>query len=589
MAEMTDAFAGGRDSGTGSLPGRRRDAARLFESRERSGSQLAASEAGLLAALGMLAVQLLWRLNGDNVPAFPEFIVAAIARLTPLEFFGAATENYGRLAQKSLFVAVLLGIVAVGAAGGGWAGRLSRGAGFGRRLVAGGIVTLALFLVTSLVILPIGYYGIFAVDSSHTGSILTQLVLTFALYAVAWAVLLGLLAERRSGVVAGSVSRRAVVGKGLGGILTLVGTGSVGALAWRIVNRGGSGVDEAESDAAAQQIAASARGGDPSDPAAIAAQAEGTPAASAAPAPDAAAIFAELDANERLTSEITSVADFYHVSKNIVDPVVDPSGWTLTIGGMVDREQTYTLDQLNALATTKKITTLGCISNTLNGDLIGTAEWQGVPLVQLLATAGVQPGVVDLKFHCADDYEDSIPLDRAFDPDTMVVVGMNGAPLTDDHGAPARLIVPGIYGMKNVKWVERIDLVDEDFQGYWQTRGWSDPAPFQIWGRIDYPDGDDLEPGPAVAAGMASAGDRGISRVEISLDDGETWADAILEPSINPPFTWVRWAFPFEAVSGKYRMKMRATDGEGTLASEDERDPLPDGATGWPGRRFEVK
>ncbi len=588
MADMTDAFAGVRETGPASLPGRRREPAQPVGTRAASRFQAAAVEAGLLAALAMLAVQLLWRLNGGNVPAFPEFIVAAIARLTPLEFFGAATENYGSLAKKSLFVAVLVGIVAVGAAGGGWAGRLSRGAGFGRRLVAGGIVALAFYLVINLVILPIAYYGVFAVDSSRTGAIQTQLILTFALYAVAWAVFSGLLAERRDEVGAGGISRRFVVGKGLGGILTLVLTGTVGVLAWRIVGRGGSGVDEVASDAAAEQIAASARGGDPSS-AAVAAQAGSTPEASAAPPPDAAAIFADLDTNERLSPVITSVADFYHVSKNIVDPVVDRSGWSLTIGGMVDREQTFTLDQLNALATTKKITTLGCISNTLNGDLVGTAEWQGIPLVQLLATAGVQPGVVDLKFHCADDYEDSIPLERAFDPDTMVVVGMNGAPLTDDHGAPARLIIPGIYGMKNVKWVERIDLVDEDFQGYWQTRGWSDPALYQIWGRIDYPDGDDLEPGPAVAAGMASAGDRGVSRVEVSLDDGETWADAILEPSINPPFTWVRWAFPFEAVSGDYRMKIRATDGEGTLAPEDERDPLPDGATGWPGRRFEVK
>jgi len=565
----------------------------VYPARERAvrGARLAANEAGLLAALAMLAAQLIWRLNGGNVPAFPEFVVAAIARLTPLGIFGAATENYGSLAKKSLFVAVLLGIVAVGAAGGTSAGKLSRGGGFSQRLLAGGAVAVVLFLLANLVILPIAYLGVFAVDSSRTGAILTQLILTFALYAVAWVAFAGLLGDVRSSAVNGGANRRAVLSRGLNGILTLVMTGGVGALAWRVVGRGGSNVDAAASEAAADQIAATARGGGGSDPAAAAAQGSdpvGTPTA-AAPTPDVGAIFAELDAQERISPEITAVADFYHVSKNIVDPVVDPSGWSLTIGGMVDRERTFTLDQLNAMATTKKITTLGCISNTLNGDLVGTAEWQGVPLVQLLATAGVQPGVIDLTFHCADDYEDSITLERAFDPDTMVVVGMNGAPLTPDHGSPARLIIPGIYGMKNVKWVERIDLVDEDFKGYWQTRGWSDPAPYQIWGRIDYPGGDDVAAGPAIAAGMASAGDRGVSRVEVSLDDGETWADAILEPSINPPFTWVRWAFPFEAVTGDYRMKMRATDGEGTVAPQDEQDPLPDGATGWPGRRFEVK
>jgi DMSO/TMAO reductase YedYZ molybdopterin-dependent catalytic subunit len=122
--------------------------------------------------------------------------------------------------------------------------------------------------------------------------------------------------------------------------------------------------------------------------------------------------------------------------------------------------------------------------------------------------------------------------------------------------------VPPIYGMKNVKWVEHIEAVDHDYQGYWQTRGWSDPAPYQIWGRIDTPaSGEEITAGPAVAAGVAAAGDRGIFRVEISLDEGATWADATLEPSINPHFTWVRWVFPFEATGPAVNLLMRATDG----------------------------
>jgi DMSO/TMAO reductase YedYZ molybdopterin-dependent catalytic subunit len=282
------------------------------------------------------------------------------------------------------------------------------------------------------------------------------------------------------------------------------------------------------------------------------------------------------------------VADFYHVSKNISDPDVSDRGWTLKIGGLVEQEITYDHQQLVNRSTTKKITTLCCISNELNGDLIGTAEWTGVPLADLLAEAGVKPGVFKAKFRCSDDYQDSIALDRALDPDTMVVTGMNGEMLTPDHGFPARLIVPGIYGMKNVKWVEEIELTDEDFQGYWQTRGWSDPAPYQIWGRIDFPGGT-IAAGPSTAYGVASAGDRGVARVEVSFDEGETWADATLEPAINPPFTWVRWAFPFEATSGKHAILIRATDGNGEVATEEERAPLPDGATGWPRRGFKVE
>jgi hypothetical protein len=222
--------------------------------------------------------------------------------------------------------------------------------------------------------------------------------------------------------------------------------------------------------------------------------------------------------------------------------------------------------------------------------LISTGEWQGLSLKSLLDEAGVKEGAVDVKFHCADDYEDSITIDKAMDPNVIVVVGLNDAPLTDDHGFPARMIVPGIYGMKNVKWLERIEIVDEDFKGYWQTRGWSDDATNQIWGRIDTPkSGDDVKIGPNVAAGVASAGDRGISRVEVSLDDGDTWADATLEPALNSPFTWVRWVFPFDAHEGQIKMEIRATDGSGQVMTDKRRAPLPDGATGYPRRTFEGK
>jgi len=287
---------------------------------------------------------------------------------------------------------------------------------------------------------------------------------------------------------------------------------------------------------------------------------------------------------------LTDTGKFYHVSKNLSDPRLDADGWTLEIKGMVNQPLSLTLDQLNQRATTHKITTLMCISNELNGDLTGTAEWIGVPLADLLNEAGVQQGVVDIKLHAADDYEDSFPIEKGLDPDTLVVVGMNGEPLRDDHGFPARIIVPGIYGMKNVKWVDSIELIDSDFQGYWQTRGWSDTAIPQIWGRIDSPSVGKIDPGDQYVDGLATAGDRGISRVEVSLDDGGTWADAIIEPSLNPPFTWVRWAFPFTAVSGQdVVIKMRATDGEGNLMIEDGQSPLPDGATGYPRRRVKVR
>ena len=546
-----------------------------------------AGRAGLLASLVMLAAQLIWRLNWSKdgvVQAFPEFIVAAISRLTPLSVFGAATENYGSLAKKSLFAAVLLGIVAVGFRSGLAAGWLSRRVGLGAvgRVIAGLLVAAALLLVTLVVVMPIAHLGLFARDSSYTSDILTQLVTTFALFGVLWAIFAApRLSESDVDVREGElVSRRNLLGQAAWGAGTIAAAIAVAGATWRLVNpRERRANAAAELQQSAEDIVATAE--------AEAASREATAQAMAA---NTETLFAQLDAEGTISPVLTEVDDFYHVSKNIIDPTVDSGGWSLKITGMVNTPLELTYDEVVARSTEQKITTLSCISNELNGDLTGTALWTGFPLKTLLEEAGVQPGAVDLKFKAADDYEDSVPLERGLDPDTIVVTGMNGAPLRDDHGFPARMIVPGIYGMKNVKWLNEVEVVGEDFQGYWQTRGWSDSAVNQIWGRIDTPEGNDNEPGPMAAAGLASAGDRGISRVEVSLDDGATWADATLEAALNPPFTWVRWAYQFTADPGAtYKMKMRATDGAGQVMLEERNPPLPDGATGWPSRSFKTK
>ena len=549
-----------------------------------------AGRAGLLASLVMLFVQLIWRLNWSKdgvVQAFPEFIVAAISRLTPLSVFGAATENYGSLAKKTLLAVVLLGIVAVGYRAGQFAGVLSRRIGHGwiGRLASGLIVAAVLLLFTLLVVMPIAHLGAFARDSSYTSDILTQLTITFGLFGVLWAVLsTPRLAETGVDTRQGElVSRRSILAQGAWSVGTLAAAIAVATATWRLVTPRKQKVNAAAEQQAADDIVATAQ--------AEAASREATAEAQAAlQEANAGSLFAQLDAEAKISPVLTEVDDFYHVSKNLSDPTVSSDGWSLKVFGMVNTPLELTYDQVVARSTEQKITTLSCISNELNGDLTGTALWTGFPLKTLLDEAGVQTGAIDLKFKAADDYEDSIPLDRGLDPDTIVVTGMNGSPLRDDHGFPARMIVPGIYGMKNIKWLHEIEVVGEDFQGYWQTRGWSDTAVNQIWGRIDEPNGNDNAAGPMVAAGLASAGDRGISRVEVSLDDGATWADAMLEPALNPPFTWVRWAYQFTANPGTtYKMKMRATDGTGVVMSEEKRSPLPDGATGWPSRQFKTK
>ena len=563
---------------------------------------------GALAALLVLFLDLLWRVVAapTGVVSIPETVVGAVARLTPTAIFGWATETFGSLAQNTLFGVVLLGIVGAGA----WAGRIAGlgtasgrfSAGFAGRLVPAAIMAGVLFLIVVAGVYPLAREGLFAAGSPYQGVLLAQAALISAGWALAWAALAAVPAAaaamtERAG--AEQVTRRSAL-RGIAAAGLGVG---VAALGWRLAKAPAAGNVAAQQQAAAE-IAARARVGEPSFAAGGAAPADSAETAALAPDapetvegdaslaqwdPSPEAPFAELEGEGKLTPVITSVADFYNVSKNISDPVVDGETWQLTIGGMVATPLTLSYEDIVARATTQNITTLSCISNELNGDLAGTAEWTGLPLRELLLEAGVDLDAVDIVFRAADGYDDSIPLLQAMDPTTLLVTGMNGEPLPPDHGFPARLIVPPIYGMKNVKWVEQIEAVDHDYQGYWQTRGWSDPAPYQIWGRIDTPaSGEQLTAGPALAAGVAAAGDRGIFRVEISLDEGASWADATLEPSINPDFTWVRWVYPFEATPAVAKLWMRATDGEGNVAPQERNPPLPDGATGWPERAVQV-
>ena len=538
----------------------------------------------------MLFVDLLWRatLGAASAPSLPETVVAAVARLTPVPIFGWATETFGSLAQNTLFAAVLIGFVLAGY----WAGQMvesftrTREGGTASLPITLGVAAV-LFLVLAAGVFPLAREGMFALESQFTFALLAQAFL----FCLSWALVLTALTREPAAAPAvtesdaSRMSRRSAIGNAATAGLAV----GVAWLGWRLAKTPDRGDISAQREAAAE-IAARAREGAPESESLNLAAQSATPEPVLADAgADAEAIFNMLESEGKLTPVITPVSDFYHVSKNIADPVVDVANWSLSIGGMVKSPRTYTLDELVKRSTTRNITTLSCISNELNGDLAGTAEWTGIPLRELLLEVGINPATVDLVFRAADGYDDSIPFAVAMSPSTMLVTAMNGEPLPSDHGGPARIIVPPIYGMKNVKWLEQIEAVDVDYKGYWETRGWSDTAEYQIWGRIDTPaSGSEVQPGEVMVAGVAAAGDRGILRVEISTDDGQTWGDAELEPSINPNYTWVRWVFPLQVPDDNVTVLMRATDGDGNVAPMERRPPLPDGATGWPDRLIRV-
>ncbi|MGQ0735829.1 MAG: molybdopterin-dependent oxidoreductase, partial [Acidobacteriota bacterium] len=237
------------------------------------------------------------------------------------------------------------------------------------------------------------------------------------------------------------------------------------------------------------------------------------------------------------TPEITPTEDFYQVSKNFLfaDPQLDVASWRLDVRGRLARPLSLSLQDLRAMPAVEQPATLACIGNSVPARAIGNAMWTGVRLATVLEAAGLETDRLetgggeaasgdaarrfDVVFTGADNYTDSIPLHRVLHPGTLLAFDMNGAPLARGHGAPLRAIVPGIYGMKNVKWIEAIEIVSGDYLGYWQQRGWSEAAPYQTLSRIDQPrDGDRLSGGgPHRITGVAFSGDRGISALEVLI------------------------------------------------------------------------
>jgi DMSO/TMAO reductase YedYZ molybdopterin-dependent catalytic subunit len=285
-----------------------------------------------------------------------------------------------------------------------------------------------------------------------------------------------------------------------------------------------------------------------------------------------------------LSPEVTSAADHYVVDINLVQPSVEADGWALKVFGEVENPAEYDFLSLQrSFDVVEEYSVLCCVSNEVGGDLIGNSAWSGVRLREVLEAAGPTRDGLDVVLRAADGYSDSIPLEVATRPDTLLALAQNGAPLTQEHGFPCRVRIPSIYGMKNVKWLESIELTVRDYQGYWQERGWSDIARVRTQSRIDVA-GEELSARlgePTWIAGIAWAGDRGISKVEVSTDGGGSWSGARLKEPISGA-AWTLWAYRWTPEArGTVVIECRAADGEGGVQTEAEQPPHPAGATGY--------
>jgi DMSO/TMAO reductase YedYZ molybdopterin-dependent catalytic subunit len=284
-----------------------------------------------------------------------------------------------------------------------------------------------------------------------------------------------------------------------------------------------------------------------------------------------------------LTPVVVPNADFYRIDTALIAPRVDVADWTLTVRGMVDREVRLGYDELSAMPTFEQYVTIACVSNEVGGRLVGNALWTGVDLRDVLDMAGVEAGASQVVGRSVDGWTAGFPTTWVMDPErrSMIALGMNGVPLPVEHGYPARLIVPGLYGyVSATKWLSEIELTTMDaFDAYWIPRGWAKEAPILTQSRIDVPRGGArLEAGTVAVAGVAWAPDRGISGVEVRIDDGP-WQPARLSQPLSDA-AWVQWSLAWEAVPGDHRITVRAIDGTGTPQTDAVTPPAPDGARG---------
>ena len=287
---------------------------------------------------------------------------------------------------------------------------------------------------------------------------------------------------------------------------------------------------------------------------------------------------------------VTPNDDFYRIDTSLSFPKVDPDSWRLNVTGMVDRPYEMTFDDLLGMQTVERYVTLSCVSNEVGGDLVGNAKWLGIPLRTILNRAGVQDGATQIVGRSVDDFTVGFPTEVAFDGRAaLVAIGMNGEPLPFDHGFPARLVVPGLYGyVSATKWLSEIELTTlTAFDAYWIPRGWAKRAPVKTQSRIDIPRRQaKLDAGPQQAAGFAWAPTRGIDKVEVQIDGG-LWSEARLGEALTTD-SWRRWAYAFDATPGNHVISVRATDGDGQTQTSKVQQPRPDGATGYHSVRFGV-
>jgi DMSO/TMAO reductase YedYZ molybdopterin-dependent catalytic subunit len=288
-------------------------------------------------------------------------------------------------------------------------------------------------------------------------------------------------------------------------------------------------------------------------------------------------------AHNGFTAPITPNSEHYVVTQNPIDPTVITKVWRLEVTGLVGSSGSYSYEELQKLPSISRAVTLECIANATfaGGRLISTAIWQGVTLRSLLERhGGAQANATHVAFYSVDGYNVSLPLNEVLQADALLAWRMNGVELPQRHGYPLRALIPGRFGEENAKWVTRVELTDHFVGGLYSDQGWYN-GPLHTMNRIDRPRGRQPVGRPVEVGGFAFAGNRGIQKVEVSVDGGLNWHLATLEPPLSQD-AWVFWTWQWiPTVAGQFTIEARATDGTGEAQTSHKQGTVPNGATGY--------
>ncbi len=514
---------------------------------------------GFVAGLAALAFNFLLRLGGI-APFPPETALNAFLSVVPASIEEPMVQSLGDLAgQLGLLVATLIAAIVYGLL------LVVFDRAVANKLGSRRLSNLEGLLVFSLV--PWVFYGLFLLpllggwffgDASAFASPSDVWAFPFTLLLVQWVFVLVaapryILPRQATQSQAASGSRREFIEKGALGLL------AIGAAILSLTRLGSLFSSSIQPSGGSQPI-----------------DLAGAPA-----------IFSDPRLATLVESEVTTNDSFYRVAIDVIDPTVDAIGWTLLVDGLVGSPKRYSLQGIEALPQTNEYNTFECVSNKVNGPLIGNAKWTGPKLSDLFQdVGGVLTGATYVVFYSVDGYSVGIPLAKALMPDSILAYQMNDQALPVKHGYPLRAVIPGLYGMMSAKWVNRISVVGAVYDGYWQTRGWTNDASVNTLAFVVIPySGAQLSllsnGGSIMVAGFAYAGDRGISKVEVSFDGGKTWDPATLKPPISS-LTWTLWAYEWRPPNkGEYAVLARATDGAGQVQTSIPADTFPNGATGY--------